>query len=114
MVGFVLLAVPRHASAGLPLVFEKNVGQAPSQVKFLARAGAYSIYFGTTDVLFELSKPEGPTSRGRGRFIQDPGYVVGVAFPERSPEWRPPSRRRLTRSAMNLVESAFLPGPLPL
>ncbi len=68
MAGFVLLAVPRSASAALPLVFEKNVGQAPPQAKFLARAGAYNIYFGTSDVLFELSRPAGPMSPPRSSF----------------------------------------------
>ena len=45
---------PARAQQALPLVFEANRGQADSQVKYLARTAAYSLYLAHSEMLLAL------------------------------------------------------------
>jgi hypothetical protein len=56
------------AYAALPLAFEQNKGQTDGQVKYMARANAYTLFLTANDAVFSLRSrsAEGRRSTGRG------------------------------------------------
>src|SRR3984885_8533468 len=71
-----LVAAPTSASFERPLVFEPNVGQAPSQVSWTARGQGYQLYLtgsGSSIVLAgpaPVSVPDSSTNRKPGARLQ--------------------------------------------